>query len=119
MDKEEQGGSREFWDSLSESEREALQKGLQAMGRLIMDSDPDGSLAPVEESAGSLPVMDSDRFWDTYGTNIVAFANYIKYGVWRPEDGLDVYRPGLVEGPDGLEPGFLLERPARRRPELP
>ena len=118
MEENEQSGSQEYWDSLSEFELEALQKGLHAMADLIIDTDLDGSSASVEESAGSVPVMDADRFWDTYGTNLVAFANYCKYGLWNPEDGLDVYKPGLVQGPDGLEPAFILEKPAKRRPEL-
>ena len=66
------------WDSLSESEREALQKGLHAMAELINETDVGSSSAHVEESAGSVPVMDEDRFWEAYGKNIVALANYIE-----------------------------------------
>ena len=118
MEGNEQSGLQEYWDSFSESEREALRKGLHAMAKLTNSTNVDGSSATVEESAGSASVMDADKFWDSYGKNIVALANYIKYGRVSPEDGLDVYRPGLVQGPEGLEPSFILKRAARRRPEL-
>ncbi len=119
MGDNELSGSQEYWDSLSKSEREALQEGLHAMAELIIGIDLDGSSVPVEESAGPGTVMDADEFWDTYGTNLVAFANYCKHGLWNPEDGLDVYRPGLVEGPDGLEPGFVLVKRGKWNPDLP
>ena len=101
---------------LSELERERISEGLRAFARLI--NDQVGELE-APSSAGSDDTgtyMTDEEFWDTYGANLIAFYNYAKYGHWVPEDGLDMYAPGLVDTGNGLEPRFVLVKSARRNP---
>ena len=75
----------------------SLSEGLRAFARLINEQVECPDQASSVNSDESVPTIDHEEFWDTYGANLVRFYNYFKYGYWRPEDGLDVYVPGLVD----------------------
>ena len=119
MSRGEQFGGRDYRKDLSESEREILSEGLRAFARLINEQVECPDQASSVNSDESVPTMDHEEFWDTYGANLVRFYNYFKYGYWRPEDGLDVYVPGLVDTSDGLQPAFVLAKSTRWKPPLP
>lgn len=119
MSRNEQVGGPDWREELSEADREILSEGLRAFARLI--NEQAGFPTPSSSSGpdGAVPVMDSEEFWDTYGANIVRFCNYVKYGYWRPEDGLDVYEPRMVETPDGLQPAFVRVKASTWKPPAP
>ena len=111
-------GGQIYRQDLSESEKEILSEGLRAFALLINEQ----VACPAPETSGSgdgsVPAMDADEFWDTYGANIVRFCNYMEYGRWRPEDGLDIFEPGMVSTPNGLEPAFVRRKATRWRPPV-
>ena len=107
----------DFRRGLSELEKERISEGLRAFALLINDQVGELEAPSSAGSDDARMYMTDEEFWDTYGANLIAFYNYAKYGRWVPEDGLDMYAPGLVDTGNGPEPGFVLVKSARRNPD--
>ena len=107
----------DFRQYLSESEKERISEGLGAFARLINDQVGKLEAPSSADSDDTGTCMTDEVFWDTYGANLIGFYNYAKYGRWVPEDGLDMYAPGIVDTGNGPEPGFVLVKSARLNPD--
>ena len=119
MTPDEEFEDRDFRQELSESDSKTLSDGLRAFARMINDQVEVVQVPSSVESDDTRVYMDNEEFWDTYGASFVRCYNYMKYGRWVPEDGLDVYVVGVVDTVDGLQASFVLSKSARRNPAAP